>query len=228
MKENTVILKRNWPDNLLYDISPKDFAPLLDGAERPSDFDGTLEYVLCSLKGGELLDETEEIIRLRYQDDLRMEETAWEVGLSVNEVDQAIRKALRYLNQLFYKEILCLGIKAHTEFASSAAWRLGYQCGMNLVEKEKARGKEPDLTQPPYMTLQVEPSTPIEVLGLSNRSINCLKRAGIRMVYELISQKEESICKMPNCGKSTIIEVKAALRKYHLDIGCACFSNAAN
>lgn len=229
MKAYDLKISHDWPNNLLYDISAKDFAPLLDGAKRPADFEGTLAYVLCSLTGEGFLPEARDIILMHYINNMSAEEIAEELELTPEDVVDSIQMTLRFLNQLFFKEILCLGIKAHTEYASSAAWRLGYQCGVSLDPTTARQSPDQDstLVTPPEETLQVEPSTPIEVLSLSKRSINCLKRAGIHCVYDVISQSEANFANMPNCGKNTLIEVKSALKKYNLDFGCVSFSSAA-
>ena len=67
-----------------------------------------------------------------------------------------------------------------------------------LVEKED-KGKEKLLE----MT--------IEELDLSVRSFNCLKRAGINTVEDLISRSEEEMIKVRNLGKKSFDEIKEKL-----------------
>jgi DNA-directed RNA polymerase subunit alpha len=52
---------------------------------------------------------------------------------------------------------------------------------------------------------------PIEELDLSVRSYNCLKRAGINTVEELIRKTEEDMMKVRNLGKKSLEEVKSKL-----------------
>ena len=52
---------------------------------------------------------------------------------------------------------------------------------------------------------------PIEELDLSVRSYNCLKRAGINAVEELIKKTEEDMMKIRNLGKKSLDEVKSKL-----------------
>ena len=52
---------------------------------------------------------------------------------------------------------------------------------------------------------------PIEELDLSVRSYNCLKRAGINTVEELIKKTEEDMMKVRNLGKKSLDEVKSKL-----------------
>ena len=47
----------------------------------------------------------------------------------------------------------------------------------------------------------------IEELDLSVRSFNCLKRAGINTVEDLISKSEEDMMKVRNLGRKSLEEV---------------------
>ena len=47
----------------------------------------------------------------------------------------------------------------------------------------------------------------IEELDLSVRSFNCLKRAGIDKVEDLINRTEEDMIKVKNLGKKSLDEV---------------------
>ena len=47
----------------------------------------------------------------------------------------------------------------------------------------------------------------IEELDLSVRSFNCLKRAGINTVEDLVSKSEEEMMKVRNLGRKSLEEV---------------------
>ncbi len=51
----------------------------------------------------------------------------------------------------------------------------------------------------------------IEVLDLSTRSGNCLKRAGFNTIGDLVNRTEEEISKIRNMGKKSVQEVKSKL-----------------
>ena len=74
-----------------------------------------------------------------------------------------------------------------------------------LVEKDE-KGKEKILE----MT--------IEDLDLSVRSFNCLKRAGINTVDDLINKSEEEMMKVRNLGKKFFDEVKEKLQSLGFDL----------
>ncbi|MBE3576762.1 MAG: DNA-directed RNA polymerase subunit alpha [Limnochordales bacterium] len=59
---------------------------------------------------------------------------------------------------------------------------------------------------------------PIEELDLSVRSYNCLKRAGIDTIGELVRKTEEDMMKVRNMGKKSLQEVKEKLAKLGLSL----------
>lgn len=59
---------------------------------------------------------------------------------------------------------------------------------------------------------------PIEDLDLSVRSYNCLKRAGIHTLGELIEKTEEDMMKVRNLGKKSLKEVKQKLEELSLGL----------
>ena len=79
----------------------------------------------------------------------------------------------------------------------------------------------------PPQQVQLPPSTPeddaqkvlrttIEDLDLSVRSYNCLKRAGIAVVGDLVSRTEEDMMKVRNLGRKSLDEVKKKLEELNL------------
>ena len=74
-----------------------------------------------------------------------------------------------------------------------------------MVEKSK-NGKEKVLE----MT--------IEELDLSVRSFNCLKRAGINTVEDLIGKSEEDMMKVRNLGRKSLDEVVSKMASLGYDL----------
>ncbi len=74
-----------------------------------------------------------------------------------------------------------------------------------LVEKEQdSKGKTYEMT--------------IEFLDLSVRSYNCLKRAGINTVYDLVQQSDEDMMRVRNLGRKSLKEVKDKLIELGLSL----------
>jgi DNA-directed RNA polymerase subunit alpha len=58
----------------------------------------------------------------------------------------------------------------------------------------------------------------IDELELSVRSFNCLKRAGINTVQELINKTPEDMMKVRNLGRKSLDEVLAKLKELGLSL----------
>lgn len=56
--------------------------------------------------------------------------------------------------------------------------------------------------------------TSIELLGLSGRSYNALRRMGIKTISDVMRYSEEELCKMPHIGKTIVAEVMQKLGEY--------------
>ena len=69
-----------------------------------------------------------------------------------------------------------------------------------------------DLSQTPFYEMT------IEELDMSVRSFNCLKRAGIDTVEDLINKTEEDMIKVRNLGKKSLEEVIQKLHSLGLDL----------
>ncbi|MDQ6826549.1 MAG: DNA-directed RNA polymerase subunit alpha [Candidatus Eremiobacteraeota bacterium] len=67
--------------------------------------------------------------------------------------------------------------------------------------------------KPVTITPTSEWDVPVESLNLSVRSFNCLKRAGISRVSELLDMSEDEIIKMRNFGKKSLDEIKQVLEE---------------
>ena len=59
----------------------------------------------------------------------------------------------------------------------------------------------------------------IEELDLSVRSFNCLKRAGINTVDDLIRKTEDEMMKVRNLGRKSLEEVIRVMRdRFHVEL----------
>ncbi len=72
--------------------------------------------------------------------------------------------------------------------------------------------------QPVPETPMSEWDIPVETLNLSVRSYNCLKRAGISRVSELLDLTEDEIMKMRNFGRKSLDEIQQVLAERGLSL----------
>ena len=97
------------------------------------------------------------------------------------------------------KEAVSLGAKVLTEHLNLFVDLSDEVYATYIMVEKDDKGKEKVLE----MT--------IEELDLSVRSFNCLKRAGINTVEDLINKSEEEMMKVRNLGRKSLEEVMAKL-----------------
>ena len=97
------------------------------------------------------------------------------------------------------KEAVSLGAKVLTEHLNLFVDLSDEAYTADIMVEKDDKGKEKVLE----MT--------IEELDLSVRSFNCLKRAGINTVEDLINKSEEEMMKVRNLGRKSLEEVMAKL-----------------
>ena len=88
----------------------------------------------------------------------------------------------------------------------------------NLENEENGEVEVPAESQPPTNKEKPILDMAIEDLDLSVRSFNCLKRAGISVVGDLVSRSEEDMMKFRNLGRKSLEEVKKKLSDFGLSL----------
>ena len=69
-------------------------------------------------------------------------------------------------------------------------------------------------------------NTSVDVLELSVRSSNCLRRANINTLYDLTQKSEFDIAKERNFGKKSLLEIKEKLKEWGLSFNMKDYSTA--
>jgi DNA-directed RNA polymerase subunit alpha len=86
---------------------------------------------------------------------------------------------------------------------------------VHLGEKAEVAGLESERKEEaPAVVLEMN----IEDLEFSSRSLNCLKKAGVKTVRDLVSYSEEELMKFKNFGSKSLTEVRAKLGEYKLGL----------
>ena len=112
-------------------------------------------------------------------------------------------------------EVETNGTITATEAISLAAKVLNDHFTLFVNLSDEARNAETMVERSEVMKEKVLEMT-IEELDLSVRSFNCLKRAGIDTVEDLINRTEEDMIKVKNLGKKSLEEVIAKLDSLNL------------
>lgn len=89
---------------------------------------------------------------------------------------------------------------------------------MNVVDEPIKKDEEDEKEEVPYMDKFDILTKSIDHLELSVRSNNCLRSAGIKLVYELIQKTEEELLKTKNFGRKSLMEIKDTLKELGLEL----------
>ncbi len=189
-----------YPYNLIEDLE-------LEPCECFEHFNERLEFLLTKLV---ITDREEKIIRLYYIDGKTFEEIGKYFGITRERIRQIHAKAitkLKLFKKYFYVGKWCLmeelakeeyqkyleTQKSFRTYESAKQYILQYESGVFLPIREQK----------------------IENLDLSMRTYNCLKRAGIRTIGDLLNFSYYDLIKIRNLGRKSMKEV---LDKIH-DLG---------
>ncbi len=114
-------------------------------------------------------------------------------------------------------EVLSNGTISAKEAISLGAKILNEHLNLFVELSENAKNKEIMVEREETIKEKVLEMT-IEELDMSVRSFNCLKRAGIDTVEDLISRTEEDMIKVRNLGKKSLEEVIQKLHSLGLEL----------
>lgn len=190
---------KSYPNNLLRQIF------LGDEFDNLADDSGiALDYVIS-----ETMSEREALLlRMRYKENMTYADIAKAVGNSSSTVTHSIRKAERKLSQPIRKKKIRLGM--HNLF------KYVIECEENRLEaiyRRKISSLERAnaiLQNAEYVPEIPEPDIideGIEVLDLSVRCYNVLRRGNIKTVRDLVETEPEKIYNLPNLGRKSLEEL---------------------
>ena len=111
-------------------------------------------------------------------------------------------------------EIETNGSLTPDEALSTAAGILQEQLGLFVTFSGRTEVEAPVEDVKPFAGWDI----PVDELDLSVRSYNCLKRAGITKISELLQKTEEEIMNMRNLGKKSVDEIKEKLVERNLSL----------
>lgn len=148
-----------------------------------------------------------------------LEEVAKTLGITRERVRQIECKCLaklkrfaRYLELGEYASKLELAKKEYDKYISDLKGQWTFESAKEFMEQYKK-------TNIVSKTLHyVKEINTIQDLDLSVRAYNCLRRAGVETVLQLLQISEEDLMQVRNMGKKSLKEIKNALAKYDLEL----------
>ena len=190
---------KSYPNNLLRQLFPgEQFDNLADDSGIAHD------YVIS-----ETMSESDALLlKMRYKENMTYADIAKAVGNSSSTVTHSIRKAERKLSKPIRKKKIRLGM--HNLFryvieCEENRLEAIYRRGISSLERANAilRNAEyvPEIPEPNIIDEE------IEVLDLSVRCYNVLRRGNIMTVRDLVETEPEKIYNLPNLGRKSLEEL---------------------
>lgn len=169
-----------------------------------------------------LTEQEETIVLLRYKHHQTLEQVGSHYELSQESTQQIIDKALRKMRHPSRRVLLEKGIEEYIESVIEAKVKLrlyheymrGYLDGVEDTKAYNNTEVNNDMYPPKIAEIL---DLPIEEFDLSVRAFNCLKRAGVNKVRDLLTYTtSESIMKIRNLGKRASEEIASRLAFYNV------------
>lgn len=165
-----------------------------------------LDYALSN----RLTPREEYVLKLYYSSDsMSLELVAKDLGVTTERVRQILVKALRRLRHSSFKIFSYYDFKEYDSLYKE-------ELAKRIQEIEFIKNASEDIIL--SLTKDHASSIKIEELELSLRSYNCLKRANINTIEELISKTQEDLLKVRNLGRKSIREIVEKLKSFGYEL----------
>lgn len=163
-----------------------------------------------------LTDREEDVIKKYFADKLALQEIADIYKITRERVRQILVKAVKKLSHSRGKKILIGGnheyelinAQERQELYEKLKKEMNYDLAMKYIEEHNKK-----------IIVRTELDETIEELDLSVRSYNCLRRANINTVGDLLKMPFDGIFKVRNLGKKSLKEIRERLAERGHEIG---------
>lgn len=191
----------NYPDNLIDMFFADDADVDIDYIEEH--FDENFTALLETLSPRE-----RDCIHLYFKDGYTLEAIAKQMGVTRERVRQIISKGLRRLKHPSKIKYLRYGKELYELQNSVLKMREALENKIKIIAKRIA------MPSPYSVQIQSVALMPIDVLDLTVRSYNCLRKAGINTIGDLLSISEDKLRTIKNLGNKSVAEILMKLEPY--------------
>ncbi len=188
----------------------------------PPDAEETINYVLDGLS----VNERHKDVVIRYYGlNGHDEETYDDIGktycLTRERIRQVHKRMLRLLRYPPRARLLKMGVAKYKEIeATNELAKQTYEQLLAAFRDEAVKNAQQNAQETFDRERQVE-SVSIDYLDLSVRSRNCLVRAGIKTIGELIRMSDYELSSIRNLGNGSVAEIREKIRIYVATRGVA-------
>ncbi len=158
-----------------------------------------------------------EVIRLRFQKKMTLEQCGKEHGITRERIRQIEAKAIRKLRHPSRANMIKAVPLAEVQQQHSEYLKLSqaYELLSKAFEVCTAKRADPGVVVP-TAELPVHLQTPISELDLSRRSYNCLRGAGKDTLRDITEMTRDELAKIRNMGRKSVEEVVRKIEIYGL------------
>lgn len=201
------LMKMEYPRNLLYAVrgGMEDDEP----TELTEDIIAGIQYALSTLKERERF-----VIIERYREKRTHRSIGEDIGVKPERVRQIINKAERNLRHPRNMTFMTKGVIGYIKKVNAIEYERGYKKGYD-EGYEQGMKDAPNGVVRAGMSVTLA-SLPIEVLDLSIRAFNALKRTGYNSIGDIVPLTHREMIHIKNLGPKQRGEVAAGLHHYGL------------
>jgi DNA-binding CsgD family transcriptional regulator len=155
-----------------------------------------------------------DVLRRRYQDKLTLKAVGQIQEVTPERIRQIEAKAIRKLRHPSRVNMFKAVPLTEMQELITEHQKLNrqYELLARALEIAVERPSEPEITELAKMVNVT--STPLEELDFSVRTYNCLRRAGINTLGEIISKPSSEIAKIRSLGRKSLNEIVMTLEKH--------------
>ena len=200
--------------NDIYDVYPFNVADAVVGDKIPNVYLQGIRLAISTLTERE-----ETVIRLRFKDELTLENVGKQIGTTRERARQIEAKALRKMRHPDRQRMMLAVPVAEVDEVRTKYTALKEQYELLVKAFELISGKA---TTPESVEKIAEAAvwmqTSIENMDFSVRTYNCLRRAGKDTLKDLVEMTEEELRGIRNLGRKSVDEVVYTLEQHGLTL----------
>lgn len=200
----------SWPWNLVGAVLGEYTSEEELKANSPSDILPSIMHVLGTLSGN-----TAQVIIMRFMLGKTLEEIGCSLGTTKERARQIEAKGLRWLRHPQKRKYIKRGIAEITRNELQKVRENAYRNGYITGRYDEAQSQFDEM---PPLSDRLPSEVTVEELDLSVRSYNCLKRAGVEKLSDILDMTMSEVAALRNLGAKSLHEIMFVLKNLGYDL----------